>query len=82
MVKRGEDPALVQEVHTTSFIYGLVPNSAENAEDLRNTLKRREHRSAENIGAQGTSERTERRSAERRSAENIEAHSMSKRTVC
>ena len=39
MVKRGEDLALGQEAHTTSFIYGLVPNSAENAEDLWNTLK-------------------------------------------
>ena len=39
MVKRGEDLALVQEVYTTSFIYGLVPNSVENAKDLQNMSK-------------------------------------------
>ena len=77
MVKRGEDPALVQEVHTTSFIYGLVPNSAENAEDLRNTSKRREHRSAENVEARNV----EARNVEARNIEarNVEAHGTSKR---
>ena len=84
MVKRGEDPALVQEVHTTSFIYGLVPNSAENAEDLRNTSKRREHRSARNVEARNVEARNvEVRNVEARNVEvrNVEARNVEARNV-